>query len=60
MQIITKRGIQMTNEFLELIKSRRSTRKFKPEQVNQDKLNAIIEAGLYAPSGNNAQSWHLQ
>jgi nitroreductase len=49
----------MTNEFLALIKSRRSTRMFKPEQVNQNKLNAIIEAGLYAPSGNNAQSWHF-
>ncbi|MDR3293922.1 MAG: nitroreductase [Clostridiales bacterium] len=49
----------MTDEFLALIKSRRSTRKFKPEQVDQDKLNAIIEAGLYAPSGANAQSWHF-
>jgi nitroreductase len=49
----------MANEFLELIKSRRSTREFKPEQVDQDKLNAVVEAGLYAPSGNNAQSWHF-
>ncbi|MDR1319849.1 MAG: nitroreductase family protein [Gracilibacteraceae bacterium] len=49
----------MANEFLDLIKSRRSTRNFKPEQVSQDKLNAVIEAGLYAPSGNNAQSWHF-
>lgn len=49
----------MNNNFLELIKSRRTIRKFKPEQISKDKLDAIIEAGLYAPSGLNAQDWHF-
>ena len=47
------------NEVLKCIKERRTTRKFKPEQIKEDELQAIIEAGLYAPSGENHQSWHF-
>ncbi|MDR3588366.1 MAG: nitroreductase family protein [Negativicutes bacterium] len=47
------------NVVLETIKSRRSTRKFKPEQIRQDELEAILEAGTYAPSGHNCQPWHF-
>lgn len=49
----------MNNNFLELIKSRRTIRKFKPDQISQEQLDAIIEAGLYAPSGLNSQDWHF-
>ena len=35
---------------LDVIKERRSIRKFKPEQIKEEELQAIIEAGLYAPS----------
>ena len=44
---------------LEFIKSRRSTRKFKNAPVPEDKLNKVIEAGRYAPSGGNSQSTHF-
>ena len=44
---------------LELIKSRRSTRKYKPEAVPAEQLNQIVEAGRYAPSGGNCQSTHF-
>lgn len=44
------------NEVLESIKSRRSTRKFKPDPVPQEILDQIIEAGLYAASGKGHQS----
>ena len=47
------------NETLKAIKSRRTTRKFKSEQISDEKLNAIVEAGLYAPSAHNQQSWHF-
>lgn len=47
------------NEVLKCIKERRSTRKFKPEQIKEEELQAIIEAGLYAPSGGNQQPWHF-
>lgn len=47
------------NPVLNTIKSRRSTRKFKPEQVEREAIEKIVEAGIYAPSGHNKQSWHF-
>jgi len=44
------------NETLKTLKERRSIRKFLPEQVREEDLNAILEAGLWAPSGFNCQS----
>ena len=40
----------------EILKNRRSVRKFKAEQVSDAHLDAILEAGLYAPSGMNTQN----
>jgi nitroreductase len=39
------------------IAGRRSLRKFGPGQIGDADLQAIIEAGLQAPSGHNDQSW---
>ncbi len=39
----------------ELLKTRRSIRKYKPQQVSDADLDAVLEAGLYAPSGMNTQ-----
>jgi nitroreductase len=39
------------NEMLKTIKQRRSTRSYRNEPVSDDALNAIIEAGMYAPNG---------
>jgi Nitroreductase len=47
------------NEVLNAIKSRRSVRKYKSEQISQDCLDKIIEAGIYAPSAHNEQPWHF-
>lgn len=47
------------NTTLHTIKERRTTRKFKQEQLSKETLDAIIEAGLYAPSAHNQQSWHF-
>ena len=44
---------------LELIQSRRSTRKYKAEDVPEEMLNQVIEAGRYAPSGGNCQTTHF-
>lgn len=44
------------NEVLEAIKSRRSIRKFKPNMVEQEKIDQIIEAGLYAANGMGKQA----
>jgi nitroreductase len=47
------------NQVLETIKSRRSIRQFKPNQLKEADLAAILEAGCYAPSAMNGQSWHF-
>lgn len=44
------------NQTLEIIKTRRSIRKFKPDMLPKETIDAIIEAGLYAPSGMNTQN----
>ncbi len=47
------------NEVLDVIKRRRSIRKFEARQVAEADLAAIIEAGIYAPTANNEQPWHF-
>ena len=46
----------MKNEVLECIKTRRSVKKYKSTPVSRDMLDAILEAGTYAPTGRNMQS----
>mgnify|MGYP000887693769 CR=1 FL=1 len=48
----------ITNETLKNIKQRRSVRSFKPEQIKDEELKAVLEAGLYAPNAGN-QAWHF-
>ena len=44
---------------LDLIKTRRSVRKFRPEPVSDDLIETILEAGRWAPSGLNNQAWRF-
>ena len=44
---------------IEAIKTRRSTRKFKAQPVEIEKLKAIAEAGQFGPTGGNAQGNHF-
>lgn len=44
------------NEVLKAIAQRRSVRKYKAEQIKEEELNAILEAGTWAASGMGAQS----
>ena len=41
---------------IETILTRRSIRKYKPEQISREELEAVIEAGICAPTGMNRQS----
>ena len=43
-------------ETLTTLKTRRSCRAYKPEPIEEDKLNAILEAGTYAATGMGKQS----
>jgi nitroreductase len=44
------------NETIKTLLKRRCVRRFKADQIREDELNAILEAGMYAPSGSNQQS----
>lgn len=44
------------NEVIKAIKERRSVKSYKPDAVPTELLDAILEAGTYAPTGRNAQS----
>ena len=46
----------MDNETLKNLRERRSIRRYKKEQITEEQLNAILEAGTYAPTGMGAQS----
>ena len=47
----------MVNPVLKAIKERRSTLRFKPIQVDEEKIYQILEAGRWAPSWTNSQPW---
>ena len=44
------------NETLNTLKERRSVRRYKAQQIADGELNAILEAGTFAPSGMGKQS----
>lgn len=47
------------NDFLELVKSRRSIHSFKTEAIPDEYVEKIIEAARWAPSGANSQPWEF-
>lgn len=49
-------GSDAAQVVLDAIKSRRSIRKFQEMQVNNADLQAVLEAGTYAPTARNTQS----
>ena len=46
-------------DILDIIRSRRSIRKYRPEPVPPEMLEKVIEAGRWAPSGLNNQPWRF-
>ena len=44
------------SETLKVLETRRSCRAFKPELIEEEKLQAIIKAGTYAATGMGRQS----
>lgn len=49
----------MENEVIKNMKQRFSCRKFKDTPVEKEKIEAVLEAAKYAPSGHNMQPWHF-
>ncbi|UCG90896.1 MAG: nitroreductase family protein [candidate division WOR-3 bacterium] len=46
-------------EYYEVIKKRKSVRKYKSDRIPDDVLNRILDAGRLAPSAKNYQPWHF-
>ena len=44
----------MENDFIKLINTRRSCRKYKTQQVDDQLLEEVLKAGTYAPTGHGA------
>jgi len=49
----------MDRDIIDIIKSRRSVRKFTTDPVPEDLIEKILEAGRWAPSGLNNQPWRF-
>lgn len=45
--------------FMDLIEKRKSIRSYKPQHVEEEKLNYILQAFRKAPSAKNLQPWKL-
>lgn len=48
------------NPVIETIMSRRSIRKYTEEAVPREMLDKIVECGINAPNGMNAQQWEVR
>lgn len=46
-------------ELMEVIRLRRSIRQFTPQDVEEWKLDLILDAACWAPSSKNAQPWEF-
>lgn len=47
------------NETMRSIPARRSYKVFDPKPIDDEALETIVTAGLYAPTGMNRQPWHF-
>lgn len=46
-------------DVIEAILGRRSVRAYEAEPVSEEVLHELVEAGIWAPSGGNAQTWRF-
>jgi len=49
----------ITLDFIELVKMRKSVRKYKPDRIPEEKVKHVIEAARLAPSWKNSQPWRF-
>jgi nitroreductase len=46
-------------DVVKAIRERRSIRKYKQDEVSEEDLSVILQAGRWAPSASNRQPWHF-
>jgi nitroreductase len=56
--MVNRRGRKM-DDLLEIMKARRSIRRYKPRHVPDELLEKMMEAGRWSPSGDNGQPWRF-
>src|SRR4030065_567243 len=54
-----KSKVPPMNEVLSAIRNRRTIRRFKPDPIDEEMLQMILEAGRWAPSFSNLQPWRF-
>jgi nitroreductase len=54
---VLKEPLVVDNSTLHAIRERRSIREFAPEPLTDEQLEAVLEAGRWAPSARNSQPW---
>ena len=53
-------AVEANNPVIETILSRRSIRAYKDQSVPRELLQQIVECGINAPNGMNAQQWEVR
>jgi len=56
---LRKEAAMDVDHFINLLKSRRSIRAYKPDPIPNEFIQKIIEAARWAPSGGNSQPWEF-
>lgn len=49
----------MDNDMLDVIRKRRTVRRFTDEDVDDEQVGTILEMAMYAPTYMNRQPWHF-
>lgn len=49
----------IADQLFDIIRSRRSVRRFRPDAVPEATLRRLLEAAVWAPSAHNRQPWRL-
>lgn len=55
----TERSMNQQNVVLQAILERRSIRAFSEKRIEEEDLEKILQAAIYAPSGMNRQTWQF-
>jgi len=51
--------VKKFTSLMDLIETRRSIRSYKPQEIEEEKLNYVLQAFRKAPSAKNLQPWKL-
>lgn len=53
-------GMSQSEAVVKTIMERRSIRKYKPQPVEREKMQTIVECGINAPNAMNRQPWEIR